>query len=198
MIRQIVHPMPRKKLIEFGWDMVSPIYLRDNFLTMENRPFNGTTIRLPDDTGGGCVFDVDKWTQSDPIFRDRELKILSEIPRGKIFTDNFVTVYGASTMDWFSDSDWEKVLENIRFCAISARISHCKGICWDAEPYSGHNPWRYTEQPNYKKHTFFDTYLMVRKRGCDRARTDTFPAPIYSYSRSWLRGRSGAQRISSE
>ena len=54
---------------------------------------------------------------------------------------------------------------------------HCKGICWDAEPYSGHNPWRYTDLPDYKKHSFAETYQMVRKRGAQfmRALQDEFP-----------------------
>ncbi len=174
---QVIHPLPRKKLIEFGWDMPSPAFLRDNIRTMEKRPFDGVAIRLPDDAGGGCVFDVVKWSKASPDARERELRILADIPPGATFTDNFITVYGASTMDWFREADWKRVLENVRFCARAAKAGHCKGICWDAEPYTGHNPWRYIEQPDYKKHTFAETYQMARKRGKQfmRALQDEFP-----------------------
>ena len=174
---QLIHSLPHKKIVEFGWDMPSPATLRDNIRTMEKRPFDGVTIRLPDDAGGGCVFDVAKWSKATPDACERELKILAAIPRGKTFTDNFLTVYGASTMDWFSDTDWKKVLEHVRFCARAAKAGHCKGICWDAEPYSGHNPWRYAEQPDYKRHTFAETYQKARQRGAQFMRTlqEEFP-----------------------
>lgn len=174
---QMIHALPHKKIIEFGWDMPSPTMLRDNIRAMEKRPFDGVTIRLPNDAGGGCVFDVVKWSHVTPAARDRELKILADIPRGETFTDNFITIYGASTMDWFSDADWIKVLDHVRFCARAAKAGHCKGICWDAEPYSGHNPWRYVEQPDYKQHTFPHTYQKARQRGAQfmRALQEEFP-----------------------
>ena len=173
----VIYPVPPKKLIEFGWDIPSPAYLRDNIRAMEKRPFDGVAIRLPDDAGGGCVFDIEKWGKSTVTARERELKILGEIPKGETFTDSFLTVYGASTMDWFSDADWQKVLENVRFCSRAAKAGHCKGICWDAESYSGRNPWQYAVQLDYKKHSFAETCQIVRKRGAQfmQALQEEFP-----------------------
>jgi hypothetical protein len=174
---QVIHPIPRKKIIEFGWDMPSPAYLRDHLRAMEKSPFDGVAIRLPDDAGGGCVFDVEKWGKATSSARERELKTLREVPRGETLTDNFITVYGTSTMNWFSDADWQKVLDNVRFCSRAAKAGHCLGICWDAEAYTGRNPWRYAAQPEYKQHTFADTCQMVRKRGSQfmQALQEEFP-----------------------
>ena len=167
---QMIYPIPHKKIIEFGWDIPSPAYLRDNIREMEKRPFHGVAIRLPEDVGGGNIFDVQKWGKTTEAARERELKTLAAIPQSETLTHNFLTIYGASTMDWFSDSDWKKVMQNVRFCARAAKAGHCKGLCWDAEPYGGHNPWRLQDQPDYKKHTFTEYYQQVRKRGAQLMR----------------------------
>ena len=174
---QMLYPTPHKKTIEFGWDMPSPTFFRDNLREMEKRPFQGVTIRLPDDAGGGNVFDVQKWDKSTPAARERELAVLASLPRSEKLTDNFLTLYGASTMEWFSDTDWKKVIENVRFCAKAAKLGGFKGLCWDAEPYGGHNPWRLQEQPEVKKHTFAEYSQQTRKRGAQfmRAIQEEFP-----------------------
>jgi len=174
---QVIYPTPHKKIIEFGWDIPSPAYLRDHLPEMEKRPFQGVAIRLPEDAGGGNVFDLRKWDRSTAAAREREMGILASLPRSDRLTDNFLTLYGASTMEWFNDADWKRVIENVRFCAKAAKIGGCKGICWDAEPYGGHNPWRLQEQPEHGKHTFAEYYRQVRKRGAEfmRALQDEFP-----------------------
>ena len=161
----MIHSRKQKKIIEFGWDIPSPAYLRDHIREMEKRPFDGVAIRLMEDAGGGNVFDIKKWEQTTLTAREREINALAAVPHSPTLTHNFLTIYGASTMDWFSDSDWKKVIENVRFCAKAAKIGNLKGICWDAEPYGGHNPWRLQDQPDYKKHTFTEYYQQVRKRG---------------------------------
>ena len=174
---QSIYPLPSKKIIELGWDVPSPAYFLDNFRTMEHLPFDGVIIRLPADAGGGKVFEIDGWVKATGAARERELRIMREMPGSEKLTSNFLALYGASTMDWFSDADWGKVLENARFCARAAKASRCKGICWDPEPYSGINPWRYKVQPGYEQHTFAEYEQMARKRGAQfmRALQDEFP-----------------------
>jgi hypothetical protein len=50
---QSVHPLPRRKLIEFGWNSPTPAVLRDRLADIEKTPFDGVSVRLPDDAGGG-------------------------------------------------------------------------------------------------------------------------------------------------
>lgn len=169
--------MTSRKIIEFGWDMPSPAYLRDNMRAMEKTPFDGVAIRLSEAAGGGNVFDVRKWEKTTPEAREKERKTMEEIPRSDRLTDNFVTIYGASTMDWFSDDDWKRVLENVRYCAQVARAGRCKGVVWDPEPYSGRNPWRLPEQPGHENRTFAQYYEQARKRGAQfmTALQEAFP-----------------------
>jgi hypothetical protein len=156
---QLIKPnLPPKKLIEYGWDLPSPAYLRDNIRAMEQTPFEGVIFRLSD--GGGQVFKPEAW---DKKKLEPQLKVLSDIKWGK-FTDNFVSVYAASTMDWFSDSDWKKVIAHTEFAARATKAARCKGIMFDPEPY-GDNPWNYSEQKYAKTKTFLEYSRQARKRG---------------------------------
>lgn len=151
-------PMP-KKLIEYGWDVPAPSFVAQNIREMEKRPFEGLIFRVPTI---GSVFANKKWDEKDPKIA-AELQACSEIQWGK-FTDNFVIMYAASTMDWFSDADWECVQSNVRLCAKAARLARCKGVCFDAEPY-GSNPWLYSRQAQADTKTFAEYAAQARKRG---------------------------------
>src|SRR5690606_505441 len=74
-----------KKLIEYGWDVPNPEYVRDHIQDMGKRPFEGVIMRLP--KRGGNVFDV----TNDADLQD-QLKVLSDIKWDK-FTDNFLAMY---------------------------------------------------------------------------------------------------------
>ncbi len=161
----MINPRPRKKLLMFGWHMPSPTYLRDNLATMEQHPFDGVCIKLSESVGGGEVFDVRQWRSIAQPAREAEIAVLSSIPPSEVFTDNFIVLYGASTMDWFSDEDWEEVLDHTRYCARAAKAAGCKGVCWDAEPYHDINPWRFIELPTRDRHSFADHVAIVRRRG---------------------------------
>jgi hypothetical protein len=166
----VIYQTPPKKLLMFGWNMPSPAFLRDNRPLIEQTPFDGVCIKLPASAGGGDVFDIVQWRGVSQPARDAELGVLAAIQPGEKLTDNFVVLYGASTMDWFSDGDWDTVLEHTRFCAHAARISGCKGVCWDAEPYHDINPWRYITLPTRDAHSFAEHVAIVRKRGAQFAR----------------------------
>lgn len=152
-----------KKLIEFGWDVPSPRQARDNVRAMERRPFDGVVLRLPEEVGGGRIFDVAAWAAADPARRADELATLADISWER-FTDNFVALYAASNMDWFDDEDWEGVLAHARFCARAARAGRCAGLMWDPEPY-GANPWIYTAQAHAGERSFAEYRAVVRRRG---------------------------------
>ncbi len=169
--------LPRKKVIEFGSDHPSIEYIATHFADMETRPFDGLGIQLPASVGGGEVFRVDLWKRVTPQARAEALKKLAAIPAGKTLTDNFIALYGASSMRWTSDEDWKSVADNLRFCAQAARAARCKGILWDAESYGQRNPWRYQDQPDTKGHSFADYSAVVRRRGAEmvKALQSEFP-----------------------
>jgi hypothetical protein len=169
-----------KKVIECGQDIPSPAYVQQHLRTMEQRPFDGVVMRLPMEVGGGRLLDVAVWDSVAEGRAERqrqELETLASIGWGERFTDNFVMLYARSTMDWSSDADWAKVLENVRFCARAAKTGHCKGVLWDPEPYGATNPWVWEEQPGHEVRSFADYEAVVRKRGAQfmRALQEEFP-----------------------
>ncbi|MGE5294126.1 MAG: hypothetical protein ACM3VT_04805, partial [Solirubrobacterales bacterium] len=85
----LAQPRPRKKIIEYGWDVPYPDFIRDNIREMEKRPFEGIIFRT---TGFNHTFDVQPWKQSD---LQPQLETLAQIRWGK-FTDNFLTLYAAN------------------------------------------------------------------------------------------------------
>ena len=163
---------PTKKLIEYGWDVPAPSYIRDNIRQMEQRPFEGLILRVPQI---GSVFANKKW--DEPAVAG-EFKALEQIGWRR-FTDNFIIMYAASTMDWFSDADWECVLHNVALCAKAAKVGRCKGICFDAEPY-GANPWQYKIQKHAGEKSFDEYQAIARKRGAQFLAKiqETLPAPV--------------------
>lgn len=158
-------PLGDKKLIEVGWDRPTPTYLRDHWKTMEALPFDGVGIQIPEIAGGGNIFWLERWQKSTEADRVNQERILRELPRSATLTDNFLLLYGASTIDWFRDEDWKQVETHLRYCAKMAKTAGLKGVIWDGEPYGATNPWRYQEQPGKEKHSFSDYARQVRKRG---------------------------------
>jgi uncharacterized protein YukE len=148
-----------KKLIEFGWDMPTPDFVKQNIQQMEKRPFDGIVMTL---NAGSNVFlhkpyDPKKFTQ--------DVNNLQATNFSK-FTDNFVLM-GATTeegWDWFSESGWKASEQNIRLLAKTARAGRCVGIAFDPEPY-GVNPWFYPNLPGAAEKSFQEYWEQVRKRG---------------------------------
>ena len=161
-----------KKLIEYGWDVPKPSFVAENIREMEKRPFEGLIMRVPKI---GSIFVNKKWDEAEVA---DEFAALEKIQWDK-FTDNFICMYAASSMDWFSDADWECVLHNVGLCGKAARLGHCKGLCFDAEPY-GNDPWLYTKQTHAADKTFAEYQDIVRKRGAqfmDQIEQE-LPAPV--------------------
>jgi hypothetical protein len=158
----------KKKLIKFGWDMPSPAYLSENLQAMEQLPFDGVVIKLPETVNQGNMFDVAKFDTLSDTWASATLEVLNTlkaIPFNQ-FTDNFISLFAASTMDWFNDAHWSKVMAQVRFCAQAARACNCKGVLWDPEAY-GPTPWIYHKQPGAADRSFEQFRAKVRERGRD-------------------------------
>jgi len=152
---------PPKRLLEYGWDVPQPDFVAEHIREMEQRPFDGLLMRVG---RLGQVF--------DPVPRTREEFAAQFDALGRIewqrFTDNFLMMYAASKMDWFSDQDWQTVVSNVRLLTSAARAGRCVGVCFDCEPY-GENPWHYPSQPHAEEKSFEQFQAKVRERGAQFA-----------------------------
>jgi len=153
----IAQQRPRKKIVEYGWDVPYPDFVRDNIREMEKRPFDGIIFRTKD---FNHAFDVRSWKQAD---LQPQLDTLAQIEWQK-FQDNFLTLYAANNwnMDWFNDEHWNAIAENMKLFSLAVRSGHCVGVCFDPEPY-GTDPWIYPGA--YKDKSFQEVAEQVRRRG---------------------------------
>jgi hypothetical protein len=178
---QVVYDPPEKKLIDFCQHSPLMSYYKDNILNYEKGPFDGITLRLSKEVGGGNIFMVDDWAKVPAERKEAEMKLAASLPESTVLTDNFLALFGASQMDWFSDDDWAKAEEYIRFGARIAKAAHCEGILWDAEPYKpGKNPWKFSDQEKVNVHSFEEYYAQIRKRGAQfiRALQEEYPGVV--------------------
>lgn len=147
-----------KKLIEYGWDVPTPAFVRDHIREMEQRPFDGLMMRL---AGGnrGSVFRGGRYQEAD--FAD-DFAALAAIDWQR-FQNNFLMMYAASDMDWFSEEDWANVLYNVELMARAAKAGKCH-LTFDAEPY-GADPWHYPTQKHAATKSFAEYREIARQRG---------------------------------
>ncbi|MDM9385233.1 hypothetical protein QUB80_31765 [Chlorogloeopsis sp. ULAP01] len=148
-----------KKLIQSGWDMPTPNFLREHIKQMEQRPFDGVIVKL---NAGREVFK--KKPYPDTAFT-QDRKDLAATNSSKL-TNNFIVMWSASEegWDWFNDTDWAAAEKNIQNFAKAAKAGRFKGIAFDPEPY-GYTPWHYEVQPQHNSKTFQEYQQQVRKRG---------------------------------
>ncbi len=160
-----------KKLIEYGWDVPTPDFIRGHIREMEKRPFDGLIFRL---NAGTNVLETQAWDASRFA---RDYDDLREIQWSK-FTDNFVIMLAASKEDWFDDAQWKAIENNVILVSRAAKIGRCVGICFDPEPY-GDNPWAYKNVAHRAVRSFGDYEAIVRRRGAQfiRAIERELPKP---------------------
>ncbi len=156
-VNVFAYQRPKKKIIEYGWDVPYPDFVRDNIGEMEKRPFEGIIFRTK---GFDHAFDTRLWKQAD--FQP-QLDTLAQI-KWKKFTDNFLTLYAASrwNMDWFNDEHWNVIVKNMELVSLALRSGKCVGVCFDPEPY-GTDPWVYPG--SYEDKSFDQVCKQVRRRG---------------------------------
>ncbi len=151
-----------KKVIEYGWDVPFPSFIREHIREMEKRPFDGLIFKLK---GGGKVLTPKAWPESQFAQDYEDLRNIE----WRRFTDNFVILWAASDQDWFNDDHWKAIANNVRLVARAARIGRCVGVCFDQEPY-GTNPWNYRDAAHSKTKGFAEYQAKVRQRGAEFVR----------------------------
>jgi len=178
---QIIYPPLAKKLVEFSWASPTTKEFNNNIELYDSGPFDGVSVKLSKDVGGGNIFMVDNWEKVTEEMKDKELEIVKSIGEKSALKHNFLALYGASQMDWFSDQQWKNAEAYIRYAANLAKVGNFKGILWDPEPYKpGKNPWKMSEQPNREGRIYYDYYTQVRKRGAQfiQAIQDEYPGVV--------------------
>ena len=181
VVAQLVSQVTKKKLIYFGWHSPNTADLRDNLKKYENASFDGVGIIPAKEVGGGNIFMVETGKNISNEVWEHEKKVVSSIGQSSVLTDNFLVLYGASQLNWFSDEDWAVVDKNLRHYAQLAKALKCKGVMLDPEPYKpGKNPWKYDEQEGNKQYSFPQFYNQVRKRGSQFVKTlqEEFPGLV--------------------
>lgn len=160
-----------KKLIEYGWDVPTPDFVRAHIREMEQKPFDGLIFKLQ---GGGNVLEPEAW---DPARFTPDYENLRQIEWDK-FTHNFIIMWAASAQDWFNDDHWTAIEKNTGLVAKAGRLGGCVGFCFDPEPY-GQNPWDYSQVVHKDTKTFEEYQRKVRERGAQfmRAIDREFPNP---------------------
>jgi hypothetical protein len=148
-----------KKLLETGWDMPRPPFLKSNIADMQSRPFDGVVLA---GSGKSEVFTKTPTLETN-FAQDRA--DLEGLDWGR-FTDNFLVMQSGTPAgwDWFSNDDWAASEANARQFAKLAKSAKLKGVLFDAEPYLG-NPWNYELQPDVPNRTFPQYQAKVRERG---------------------------------
>jgi hypothetical protein len=165
---QVLHKTESKKIIEFSHNSPTTSQYAQNIAFYDNIPFDGISVKLSPEVGAGNIFMVNNWAQVSEEAKEKELVKILSIKKNRTLKHNFLVMYGASQMDWFSPQDWELAKENIRFGANLAKQGGFAGILWDPEPYKpGKNPWNYLEQQQADKHTYEEYYEIVRERGSE-------------------------------
>ncbi|MBF2004337.1 MAG: hypothetical protein IGS49_02370 [Chlorogloeopsis fritschii C42_A2020_084] len=177
-----------KKLIQSGWDMPTPNFMRKHIKQMEQRPFDGVIIKL---NAGKEVFK--KKPYPDTAFT-QDRKDLAAIKSSKL-ANNFIVMWSAieEGWDWFNDDDWAAAEKNIQNFAKTAKAGRFKGIAFDLEPY-GYTPWHYEAQPQHDNKTFQEYQQQVRKRGArfmrvlqtTQPRTEVLTLGLFSWMKALL------------
>ena len=151
-----------KKLVQYGWGIPKPDFIREHIRDMEKWPFDGVIFEL---SGGRNVLTPTAWDEAKFAKDFENCKAIE----WKKFTDNFVIMLAASKQDWFNDEHWAAIVHNVRLLAKGARMARCVGVCFDQEPY-GFNPWAYTRAEHRATKSFAEYEAIARRRGAQYIR----------------------------
>lgn len=151
---------PRKKIIEYGWDVPNTAFIHAHIQEMEKQPFDGVIFRAGIYPITYTAFDTKPWDEKAMRF-----DLLATIPWKK-FTDNFLILYSSiessGAVDWFDDAKWQVIATNMKLHAKAAKTARAVGIALDTEAY-GVSAWKFND--HFPNKTFAEAQTIVRKRG---------------------------------
>jgi hypothetical protein len=159
-------PTQPKKLIEFGWDEPDTAFIRAHIAEMERTPFDGCVFHADAIGADGkpVSFTWAGWGSRafTPDQLQKSANDLKSTPL-KRFTSNFLRFNTTpAEIDWFDD--YAAVVNNAKLAAQFARETHCAGILFDTEQYTG-KLFNYLSQRDAKSKSWDQYAVQVRQRG---------------------------------
>jgi hypothetical protein len=117
-------------LIKHGWDMPRPAFVKANIATMEQRPFDGFTVALPNNLSS-------KVHTQTPVSYEEFRTALAPMAATSFTTlrHNFVMAYSSPAGDLFDD--WTVPISNYANLARAANEAGLEGVFFDIEEYFG-------------------------------------------------------------
>jgi hypothetical protein len=189
-----------KKLIYYGWGSPDTRYVREQWIQMEEMPFDGVGIVVPVDRRAWAGGKRDTGNQLGwQVVGEREFRVddfrdaIQDLKTAKWrkFSDNFlpvaVSVSQSAGLNWFDDARWRTVVNNFSVVARIAADGGIKGLILDPEQYD-YSLFRYTDQQKQLGRSFDSYQEMARKRGREivAAIIGSMPEPVilslYGYS----------------
>lgn len=174
------------KIIEWGWDSPSCVWVKDHITEMEKLPFDGVVLELHangkhDPTTRPhrqAAFPSRGWGSRviDPADFSESIAALKATKFSR-FTDNFLRFNtNPGNVDYFDDEGFKGVVANFRLLARIAKEAGMKGIMLDTEAY-GNNVFNYSGQRAAKEHSYGAYCQQARKRGREMmsAACEAFP-----------------------
>lgn len=137
-----------KKLIYYGWGTRDTVYIRENWESMEDMPFDGIGISVmidrnkPYHTGNMLswnLFGPNRFKLENFLNAIEDLKVA----KWKKFKYNFIPACTCSTaqdqnFDWFDDRRWDTIINNWKVLIKIVKESNLKGIIIDPEHYGAY------------------------------------------------------------
>ncbi|MDO4574824.1 MAG: hypothetical protein Q4D98_06380 [Planctomycetia bacterium] len=178
--------VPRKKLIELGWDIPTTQYLREHWEEMERTtPFDGVIYTLNPAPGRKGADSQGLFSKEHPWDKNEYAKCLEDMKACRFtkFTDNFIRVnFHPGDTDWDDDAGWKVILDKVSICAWIAKQSGSKGLCLDFESY-GYPMFRYSADSG---RTFAEMKSLAKKRGAELLQTVAKEFPDATLLALWL------------
>ena len=190
LVAATAREVPRKKLIEWGWDEPDTAFLRAHIRQMEATPFDGCVYHALAQTAAGPVnLTWRAWGQR--AFHDDELRqALDDLRSTRLvsFRSNFLRFnVTPADFDWYDDH--QAVMANARLAARVARLGRGAGIALDTEQYE-RRLFDYSRQRDAGRHSFADYSAQARRRGRElmQAFEEGYPGVtvLLSFSHSYV------------
>lgn len=156
--------LPKKKLIQLGWEQPSPQILKQNYQMMEaSSQFDGITICLRDTVNGFPVTDGSVFGNKE-IRKEYLQKSINDLKACKLtkFKHNFLRINTVpGNLKWDDEKAWETVAKNMGVMAWFIKEGGLEGMCYDSESY-GEPQFQWNQKSGL---TFLETQFYARKRG---------------------------------
>jgi hypothetical protein len=157
--------VPRKKLIQVGWDMVDTAFLRKHIAEMEAAaPFDGILFWVKGRRMDGGTASPESGWDAAPWDRASFQGAIDDLKACRFtkFTDNFIRFNCTpGTLAWDDDAGWKALADKAAILAWICKEAGVKGICFDPESY-GEKQYQYAPA---KGRSFPETAALARRRG---------------------------------